>query len=109
MMKDLRAGPRGGGRAEYSEDAAPLFKPDMHGGAEAHPPTPPSGRGAWSCCTSCSIARSMSLPTTMTVREATAGPVLGARAVSGVAITTSSGEKPAASAAILVKTVLAPW
>src|SRR4051812_45608515 len=91
MMAGLRGGSRGEG-GEWEE----------RGEGE-------DGETRMSCCGRSAIARSMSLPTTMTVREATVGPVLGTRAVSGVAITTSAGENPAASAAIFVKTVLVPW
>ena len=44
----------------------------------------------------------------MVVREATVGPLLGTRAVSGSPMTTSSGAKPSRSAAICVNTVSVP-
>ena len=50
-----------------------------------------------------------SLPTTMTVREATVGPLFGTSFVSAGAISTLSYGNPSASAAIWQRTVFVPW
>ena len=55
-----------------------------------------------------SQARSTSRPTTIEVRDATVGPLLGTRAVSASATTTSSGVRPSRAAASAVKTVIVP-
>jgi len=53
-------------------------------------------------------ARSISLPITMQVLDATVGPLFGTTAVSGVTISTWSSERDRVSAAICVNIVFVP-
>ncbi len=54
-------------------------------------------------------AASSSPPTTMTVRDATVGPLSGTSRVSGTATSTSVSASPSRSATICANTVFVPW